>query len=63
MKKTAIWITSVVLLALCWLALDDITTGSEPSFLMEWLMVAGTALWFGILAVRSLHDAKNSHSH
>lgn len=28
-----------ILLALDWAALDDITTGSEPSFFGEWLIV------------------------
>jgi hypothetical protein len=33
-------------------ALDDITTGVEPSFLLEWLMVAFASGWF--LAVGAL---------
>ena len=41
----------VALLALA--ALDDITTGVEPSFLLEWLMVAFASLWFLAVGVRT----------
>ena len=41
----------VALLAL--LALDDITTGVEPSFVMEWLMVAFVTVWFLAVGVRT----------
>ena len=42
----------VALLAL--LALDDITTGVEPSFLMEWTMVAVASVWFLAVGARAL---------
>lgn len=41
----------VALLAL--LALDDITTGVEPSFVMEWLMVAFASAWFLAVGART----------
>jgi hypothetical protein len=44
-------LVSLAVLALCWLALDDITTGRQPSFYLEWAMVAVGALWFGGLAL------------
>ena len=36
---------TVALLLLSLLALDDITTGREPSFVGEWTMVTVLALW------------------
>jgi len=38
--KRLLWLAVVVLLALDWAALDDITTGREPSFLGEYLTLA-----------------------
>ena len=35
------------------LALDDITTGVEPSFLLEWAMVAVASVWFLAVAART----------
>ena len=43
---------SLALGLLCLAALDDITTGSEPSLAMEWVIVAATAAWFAGLAWR-----------
>lgn len=37
---------SCVVAALALAAADDITTGSEPTFLGEWLMLAFAAVWF-----------------
>ena len=46
-------ITGLVgLLAL--LALDDITTGKEPSFLLEWLTVVLAFVWFLTSAIIKL---------
>ena len=42
----------LALLAL--LALDDITTGVEPSFLAEWAMVAFASAWFLAVGARTL---------
>lgn len=50
MSRVTIVIVSATLGLLALLALDDITTGSEPSFALEWLVVAATALWFAGLA-------------
>ena len=37
---------SCVVAALPFAAAEDITTGSEPGFLLEWLMMAFAAVWF-----------------
>ena len=42
---------SVALLVL--LALDDVTTGGEPDFLSEWLMVAFASVWFPAVGARA----------
>ncbi len=49
MKK---WLTRLVvvgLLILDWLALDDITTGDEPNFVGEWLVIWLSLIVFGWL--------------
>ncbi|MDH3253514.1 MAG: hypothetical protein OEM62_00855 [Acidobacteriota bacterium] len=51
MKRLVIVIVSLALLASTWAALDDITTGHEPSFALEWTMVAVTGCWFAGLVV------------
>jgi hypothetical protein len=65
MSKAFVALVSVVLGLLAWLALDDITTGSEPNHLLEWAMVGVTTLWFGGLAWRRLsgsaHPARGPH--
>ena len=38
--------SSCLVAALALAALDDITTGVEPHFVGEWVMVALAALWF-----------------
>jgi hypothetical protein len=48
--RAAVVVMSVALLALSYLALDDITTGNEPSFWAEYAMVLVTLAWFGALA-------------
>ena len=52
MGRGLVVLVSVALAVLCLLALDDITTGSEPSHALEWTMVAVTAVWFGGLPWR-----------
>ncbi len=49
-KKTILVLVSVGLAALAYAALDDITTGSEPSFVLEWSIVGVAAVWFSVLA-------------
>ena len=57
MSRAVIVLVSIVLAALCLLALDDITTGTEPSHELEWAMVAATAIWFGGLFWRRRHHS------
>ena len=56
MSKAVIVLVSVAFALLCLLALDDITTGSEPSHALEWVMVTATAIWFGGLFWRRRHS-------
>lgn len=49
--RIAIILISVLFLALDWLALDDITTGNQPSFYAEYAMLALSAVWFAAVAV------------
>ena len=39
MKKSLIIVSIAILLALDWAALDDITTGKEPTHWQEWTIV------------------------
>lgn len=49
-------VLALLLLALDWLALDDITTGTEPSHAFEWAMVIASLPLMALcaLAVRRL---------
>ena len=38
-RGVALVVSVLALVALNWLALDDITTGSEPSYFWEWAVV------------------------
>ncbi len=49
MKTGLLVFISLVALALAWAALDDITTGSEPSFGLEWTMVGAAILWLAFV--------------
>lgn len=48
--RIAIVLISILFLALDWLALDDITTGNQPSFYAEYAMLALSAAWFAAVA-------------
>ena len=54
MSRATVLLVSIVIAGLCLLALDDITTGNEPGYALEWTMVAATACWFGGLTWRRL---------
>lgn len=51
-----------VVLALDWLALDDITTGRQPTFTAEWafLLVSVPLLWALVRLARKRQPAKDS---
>lgn len=51
LKTVVLTLVTVILLGLCWLALDDITTGHEPNFRAEWAMVGATVVWLAALGV------------
>ena len=51
MKRLLTFTISVILLALCYAALDDITTGNQQHYYMEWMFVSLTLVWFvGLIA-------------
>ena len=51
MKRFRTITISIILLVLCYAALDDITTGDEPSHVLEWMFVSLTIVWFvGLIA-------------
>ena len=47
MKRVLKHLVSIAVLLLCWAALDDITTGTEPSHFLEWTMVGIGIIWYG----------------
>ncbi|HET9228588.1 MAG TPA: hypothetical protein VFR31_18060 [Thermoanaerobaculia bacterium] len=49
--RIAIVLISIFFLALDWLALDDITTGNQPTFHAEYAMLLLSAAWFAAAAV------------
>ena len=52
-RRHAARVVTCLLALLALLALDDITTGVEPSFLLEWLMVAFASVWFLAVGART----------
>jgi len=46
-KRVSNSLVSVAVLLLCWAALDDITTGTEPNHILEWTMVGVGIIWYG----------------
>jgi hypothetical protein len=53
LRDAAITMVAVVL---AFLALDDITTDTAPSFMLERTALAGCASWFGIVAWRLMRQ-------
>lgn len=51
MKRFLTITISIALLVLCYAALDDITTGSQPTYALEWMFVWLTVVWFVGLGV------------
>ncbi len=56
-KRYVAGAVSLVVLVLAFLALDDITTGSEPDLTNEYWAVRGGLVWLGALAVWLLWSA------
>jgi hypothetical protein len=50
MRLALIGLVALLVLVLDWLALDDITTGREPGFALEWLMLAVSVPALAVLA-------------
>jgi len=48
-KRTIIWVVVLSLLAVDFAALDDITTGNEPSYFLEYAILIISLLIFGVL--------------
>jgi hypothetical protein len=47
-KRALLWLGVIALVLLNWAALDDITTGNEPDFTLEWAIVTASVLLFGV---------------
>ena len=62
MKKLLVGLFILVILALDWAALDDITTGNEPSYLGEYAMLILSILIFGFMGYY-LYKQKGIKSH
>ena len=43
-QRGLVWLGIVALVLLNWAALDDITTGNEPNFIVEYTVVSGSVL-------------------
>jgi len=51
MRRAIIILISIAVAFAMYAALDDITTGTEPSYVLEWCAVAVGVLWFAVLAI------------
>ena len=54
LRKSSGGVATCLVAFLALLALEDITTGVQPSFLLEWLMVAVASVWFLAVGARAL---------
>ncbi len=54
----AVVLISAAMLVLSFAALDDITTGTEPNFYLEYAMLFATGLWFLMLLVPLLRKGR-----
>ena len=54
LRKYSVGVATCLVALVALLALDDITTGVEPSFLMEWAVVAFASIWFLAVGSRTL---------
>ena len=45
-------VITVAIILLDYAALDDITTGNQPSFVLEYLFLLFSAIWFAATAIR-----------
>ena len=52
LRNRSAGIATCIVALLAFLAVEDITTGVEPGFLGEWLMVAFAAVWFLAVGAR-----------
>lgn len=59
-KKVVKAIIILILLALDWAALDDITTGNEPNYNGEYMILAVSVLIFGLLIFLYIKKWKKS---
>ena len=60
MRRATIFTISVILLVLCYAALDDITTGNQPHYVLEWIFVSLTVAWFvGLVVIKLTWRARN----
>ena len=48
MKKVLVWGIVLSMLVLDWAALDDITTGNEPNYFLEYTILFISLLIFGL---------------
>lgn len=58
-----IWIVVPVLLILDWAALDDITTGNEPDYTLEYGILLFSAVVFAIIFWRRRFGIKHKKAH
>ena len=54
MKKVLVWGIVLSLLILDWAALDDITTGNEPNYFLEYAILFISLLIFGLVGLIAL---------
>lgn len=54
------WSATAAVLVLAWLALDDITTGSQPTFRLEWAMVGLAVVWLLVLGFMTARRRRSS---
>ncbi|OGD86592.1 hypothetical protein A2Z23_02165 [Candidatus Curtissbacteria bacterium RBG_16_39_7] len=62
MKRFLIIGLVFVLLALDWAALDDITTGNEPDYFLEYMILGVSLLIFGLIGLAAVFGKKSRNN-
>ena len=62
MKRAALPAALLAFLLLDWLALDDITTGNQPSFFWEYSMIIASIVVFGVIGFFYFKTSGNLHN-
>ncbi len=60
MQKLLLWVIAIIFLILDWAALDDITTGNESNYYMEYATLLSSLVFFSLLCYKIFYKKQKS---